>query len=123
MTEITDEMVQRALEGFYGEGFRPCGDTESRMKSALRSALNPAPEHEIVVTEEMIDAAWGDWPRGVFINRIALPAFCRAMRKLEPPPEEPLREHHRDGELQYMFWHGRYEENHTRNHRRKDDPR
>ena len=77
--KVTQEMTERAVEKYHGT--RP-GEIYSNvvmetMRGALDAALNPPPEPEIHITEEMIRAGQKARDHG----------FCdiyRAMRTLEP---------------------------------------
>lgn len=57
MVEITDAMVDRALD--VNIGLIP--DIRERIRKQLDAALNPLPEPEIVVTREMADAGGAEY--------------------------------------------------------------
>jgi hypothetical protein len=65
------------------------------MRAALEAAINPPPEPEIVVTDEMENVGGvmiGRWS-GMVSNREVAQLAYRAMRKLEPKPDKYF---HRD---------------------------
>ena len=75
--EVTDEMEQRFCD--YVNTHKGC-----TYRAALEAALNPPPELEIVVTEEMVGAAqYMDYKR-IPDMKGYYTAIYRAMRKLEP---------------------------------------
>ena len=85
--EVTDEMVERFCDYVNThEGYA--------YRDALEAALNPPPEPEIVVTEEMVNAGRSTYP-GTLPKDLATVAMIneacrriyRAMRKLEPKAE------------------------------------
>ena len=89
--EITDEMVKRGCDWYYGTDSQALFHNRETMRKILEAALNPPPEPEIVVTHEMAIAgqalalkarnqgACGDADLWVLVK-----AIYRAMRKLEP---------------------------------------
>jgi hypothetical protein len=75
--EVTDEMEQRFCDYVYThEG--------CTYRAALEAALNPPPEPEIVVTEEMVEAAECLDYKRIPDKKSYYTAIYRAMRKLEP---------------------------------------
>ena len=84
MIEVTDEMIDRAMAAALSQ---TTDVGPARYRRILTAALNPPPESETVVTQEMVEAGLLDWhsslhpPLGE-----ALANAYRAMRKLEPTP-------------------------------------
>ncbi len=110
--EITDEMISTFKEKI-GWASDYNGD-DARIRRALNAALNPPPEPEIVVTEEMQFAA--ENIPGSFKSR---PDYCaaiyRAMYAARPKEvAEPTTKvpgyytiHHRVGDGQFRYGHRR----------------
>lgn len=94
---ITDEMVRRALTVTVAghmasaEAGKTVNDYLSwhAVRAALDAALNPPPEPEIPVTEEMMRAGADAIGDAMMIETLGSQAarIYRAMRKLEPKPD------------------------------------
>jgi hypothetical protein len=78
--EITADMVIRARE--YMKRVGMCAVGPGGLDKLLDAALNPPPEPEIVVTNEMFESGM----RASFDSTNWIVAIYRAMRVLEPQP-------------------------------------
>ncbi len=90
MSEITDEMVERALNRYHGKSALNCQWTQSlrdEMRAALTAAINP-PEPEIFVSREMelagIEAAKTKHGHEADLAPCQVARIYRAMRRMEP---------------------------------------
>jgi len=120
--EVTDAMVERAHRANWGKYIWGNDDAsvpdnatpKQRMRAALEAALNPPPEPEVTVTEEMISAS-GLWERGCTYHMGTLTSTqienaYRAMRRLEPGsrgsdmPEEARQNGVKDDALPKTLW-------------------
>ncbi len=114
--EITDEMVERAWATMPDA---PQGFLKADLERALNAALNPPPEPEIVVTEEMQEAgaAWLASYRGNLAWAASFAGIYRAMYAARPK-DDPVPGKHN-------HYHYRANDNACRPifHRRQDDPK
>jgi len=93
--EITDEMVDRAVNAWFDQGGdeRWRDSVRQQIRASLQAALNPPPAPEIVVTEAMAEAGAGVLTRMVCEgcpHDTLVVLVYRAMRRLEPKPEETV---------------------------------
>ncbi len=120
MTEISDEMVRRALAA-YRDSSAP--SQEGDIRAALNAALNPPAEPEVVITNEMKSAgcvAYNDeaqrqgYRAGILRDQMA--AAYHAMRRLEMKAVDPApkpsgtwrdRPHYRKGDFGLCYFHRR----------------
>lgn len=92
--EITDEMVDRAGRAWFPADQYEPEFHRSSMRRVLQAALNPPPEPEIVITQEMGSAGkavalmWQE-KGGAGTSDLWVMArdMYRAMRRLEPKPK------------------------------------
>ena len=92
MTEITDEMVERARNASHRMNRARDRDLNEQMRYTLDAALNPLAEPTFVVTEAQTKAAEAVMRDHNIrpLPRTATEAIYRAMRRLEKQAVQPM---------------------------------